>query len=204
MLSVGKRAIDLHAIGEKLEFNDAREVTRGQRSEGVLTLGPGRDGPGAHIHTQQVEGFEVLSGTLVVVASGKSVTLRAGDSCLVAAGEAHTFRNGDKTTPVVAKVWYEPALNVEWMLQSLGELAMDRGGDWRKAPLLRSAYVMFLLRREQRLAGIPFWAQDMLLGTLAAVARITGQAAGVRRSLSDTDTAGNPALEPTARKPEAR
>ena len=64
MLSVGKRAIDLHAIGEKLEFNDAREVTRGQRSEGVLTLGPGRDGPGAHIHTQQVEGFEVLSGTL--------------------------------------------------------------------------------------------------------------------------------------------
>jgi hypothetical protein len=52
-----KRAIDLHAIGEKLEFNDARERTGGRRSEGILTLGPGNKGPMAHIHTRQVEGF---------------------------------------------------------------------------------------------------------------------------------------------------
>ena len=190
MLNVAKRAIDLHAIGEKLEFNGAREATRGQRSEGILTLGPGREGPGAHIHTQQVEGFEVLSGTLVVVASGRSVTLQAGESYLVAAGEAHTFRNGDKTTPVVAKFRYEPALNIEWMLQSLGEWAMDRGGDWKNMPVLPAAYIMFILRREYRLAGMPSWAQDVLFGSLAALARVTGQAKRVRRPLSDNGTAG--------------
>lgn len=185
-----KRAIDLHAIGEKLEFNDARERTGGQRSEGILTLGPGNEGPPAHIHTRQVEGFEVLSGTLMLVAGGKAVTVRAGESFLVPAGEAHTFRNGDKTTPVVARFWYEPALNIEWMLQSLGEWAMDRGGDWKKAPLLPAAYVMFILRREYRLAGMPSWAQDVLLGSLAAVARITGQAKRVKRPLRGSGTAG--------------
>ena len=80
MLDASKRAIDLHAIGEKIEFSDARERTRGRRSDGIITLGPGRDGPSAHIHTQQVEGFEVLSGTMVVVAGGRSVTLRTGES----------------------------------------------------------------------------------------------------------------------------
>jgi len=45
MLDASKRAIDLHAIGEKIEFSDARERTRGRRSDGIITLGPGRDGP---------------------------------------------------------------------------------------------------------------------------------------------------------------
>jgi Protein of unknown function (DUF3052) len=51
----------------------------------------------------------------------------------------HKPRNDDKTTPVVAKFWYEPALNTEWMLQSMGEWAMEGGGDWRKVPLLPAA-----------------------------------------------------------------
>lgn len=190
MLSVGKRAIDLHAIGEKLEFSDARERTRGQRSEGILTLGPGRSGPPAHIHTRQVEGFEVLNGTLVLVAGGRSVTVRAGESFLVAAGEEHTFRNGDQTTPVVAKFWYEPALDIEWMLQSIGEWAMERGGDWKNMPLLPAAYIMFLLRRQYRLAGMPFWVQDVLFGLLAGVAYVTGQARRVSRPLADHHMAG--------------
>ena len=185
MLDAGKRAINLHAIGEKLKFSDARERTRGRRSDGIITLGPGRDGPSAHIHTQQVEGFEVPSGTMVVVAGGRPVTLRTGESFLVAHGEAHTCRNGDKTTPVVAKFWFEPALNLEWMLQSMGEWAMDRGGDWKKVPLLPAAYILFLLRREYRLAGIPFWVQDLLFGVLGGVAHITGQAKRVIRPVRD-------------------
>ena len=96
MSNVGKRAIDLHALGERLEFNDAREQSRGQRSEGIVTLGPWRDGPGAHIHTRQVEGFEVLSGTMVIAAGGRSVTLRAGES---SSRPASPIRFGTATRP---------------------------------------------------------------------------------------------------------
>ncbi len=142
----------------------------------MLTLGPGRDGPGAHIHTQQVEGFEVVSGTLVVVAGGVSTALTPGQSLVVPAGESHTFRNGDAATPAEARFWFEPALNTEWMLQTMGEWAMARGGDWAKVPPLSAAYLFYVMRREYRLARIPYWVQDVVLGLLAGVAVITGQA----------------------------
>jgi mannose-6-phosphate isomerase-like protein (cupin superfamily) len=179
-----KPAIDLYAIGEKLEFNDARERTRGGRSEGIVTLGPGRDGPGAHIHTRQIEGFKVLSGTLVVIVNGHATTLQAGESVVVKPGEAHTFKNPDGDRPAVAEFWYEPALSIEWMLQRLGEWAMSRGGDWKRVPILPAAYLMFLLRDEYRLAGMPFWLQDVLFGSLAGVALITGQARDMRRPVA--------------------
>lgn len=185
-----KRAIDLHVIDEKLEFNDVRERTGGQRSEGILTLGPGNEGPMAHIHTHQVEGFEVLSGSLVLVVGGTSVTLRAGESFVVPAGQVHKPRNDDTTTSVVAKFWYEPALNTEWMLQSMGEWAMERGGDWRKVPLVPTACLMFRLRGEYRLAGMPFWLQDVLFGILTVVAHITGQATRVGRPVRVYPVAG--------------
>ncbi len=181
MDAMTKPIIDLHRIGEKLEFTDAREHTRGQRSEGVVTLAPGGHGPSPHLHLGQVEGFEVVSGTLVLTVDGRTVTLRAGESCEVRAGEVHTFRNGDLRTPVVARFWYEPALQTEWMLQTMGGWAAARGGDWKRVPLLPTAYLLFLVRKEYRLAGLPFWLQDAVLGVLAGIAVITGQARGLRQ-----------------------
>jgi uncharacterized cupin superfamily protein len=143
MLPVEKRPIDLPAIGERLEFTDARERTGGLRSDGILTLGPGRSGPEAHAHILQVEGFEVLSGALELVTGGSSVTLRAGESFLVSAGVHHTFRNADETSQVVA--------------------------------LLPAAHLLFRLRRQYRLASMPFWAQDLLFGVLSGVASLTGR-----------------------------
>jgi len=180
METIPKAIIDLHRIGERLEFTDARERTGGLRSEGIVTLAPGRNGPGAHVHLGQVEGFEVLSGNMVLIVGGRTVTLRAGESLEVRAGEAHTFRNGDQVTSVVAKFWYEPALRTEWMLQTMGEWAVARGGDWKNMPLLPAAYLLFLLRKEYRLAGMPFWLQDVVLGCLAGIAVITGRARGLR------------------------
>jgi mannose-6-phosphate isomerase-like protein (cupin superfamily) len=187
MDATSKPIIDLHRIGEKLEFADARERTGGRRSEGVVTLAPGRNGPGAHIHLGQVEGFEVLSGTMVLTAGGRTVTLRAGESLEVRSGEAHTFRNGDQGTAVVARFWYEPALNTEWMLQTMGGWAVARGGDWKRVPLLPAAYLLFLLRKEYRLAGMPFWLQDIVFGLLAGIAVITGQVRGLRYPASSRE-----------------
>lgn len=175
MDSGNKPVIDLHRIGEKLEFTDARERTRGGRSEGVVTLAPGRTGPGAHIHLGQIEGFEVLSGTLVIVSGGNTHSLQPGQSHVVPSGESHTFRNGNQHEPVVARFWYEPALHTEWMLQTMGEWAVARGGDWNNLPLLPASYLFFRMRSEYRFAGMPFWLQDVLLGFLAGIAVITGE-----------------------------
>lgn len=169
-----KRAIDLHAIGERIQFNDARERTNGRRSEATLSLGPGNKGPGAHMHIGQEEGFKVLSGKLIVTIGKKEVALGPGESAVIRSGEAHNFRNASSTERVEAEFWYEPALNIEWMLQSMGESAMDNGGDWKKAPILTVLHALWKMRREYRFAGMPFWLQDALIGFGALIARLSG------------------------------
>lgn len=72
----------------------------------------------------------------------------------------------------------------------MGEWAMDRGGDWRNVPLLPAACIMFRLRGEYRLAGMPFWLQDVLFGILTVVAHVTGQAKQVGRPVRDDQDAG--------------
>lgn len=171
-----KRVIDLHKIGEKLAFNDARERTNGQRSEGILTVSPGSKGPGAHAHTKQLEGFEVLSGQMIAVVNGQEIIVNAGDSVIVQPNEDHTFKNGSQTEPLVAKFWYEPALNTEWMLQTMGEDAMKNGGDWAKVSLLPAMFMMYKLRHEYRIAGMPVWLQNILFGIGAGIAKLTGAA----------------------------
>ena len=103
-----KPVIDLHKIGEKLEFNDSREQTNGQRSEGILTLGAGKDGPGAHIHTRQLEGFEVISGMMIAKVNGKETAVKPGETIIVQAGESHTFKNGSSSEPLVARFGTNP------------------------------------------------------------------------------------------------
>lgn len=169
-----KQAIDLHKIGEKLEFNDSREKTNGQRSEGIMTIGAGRKGPPPHAHTKQVEGFEVISGQMVAIVNGKETILHAGQTILVHPDEDHTFKNASQTEELVARFWYEPALNTEWMLQTLGDEAVKNGGDWSKAGLLPTLYIMHKMRWEYRLAGMPVWVQNLMFGAGAAIAKLTG------------------------------
>ena len=171
-----KPAVDLRADGEHIQFNDARERTGGLRSEGVVTLAPGGPGPGTHIHTRQNEGFEVVSGTMLVTLHGEEATLEPGDSVVVQAGEVHTFRNGSDTSELVVRFWYEPALRLEWMLQTMGEMAMERGGAWKNVPLLEGGHILFAMRSEYRFAGWPFWLQDVVFGLLAGLAVLTGRA----------------------------
>lgn len=152
-----KTPIDLYKIGEHLHFNDSRETTNGKRSEGILTVGAGKSGPPPHRHLMQEEGFEVISGEMIAIVEGKEVSVKAGETVVVKPGEAHTFKNGSVTEKMVAKFWFEPALNMEWMLQTFGEEAMKRGGSWTNALLLQMFYCMHKMKKEYRVAGMPFW-----------------------------------------------
>ncbi len=169
-----KTAIDLHKIGEKLEFNDTREQSNGQRSEGIMTIGAGRKGPPAHAHTKQLEGFEVTSGQMVAIVNGKEIIVNAGETVIVQPDEDHTFKNGSQSESLVAKFWYEPALNTEWMLQTLGDDAVKNGGDWDKVSPLSAMYLMYKMRHEYRYSKMPVWLQNILLGIGAGIAKLMG------------------------------
>lgn len=51
---------------------------------------------------------------------------------------------------------------------------MQNGGNWVKVPLLSTAYLMYQMRKEYRIAGMPHWLQDVLLGLLASIAKLIG------------------------------
>ena len=113
---------------------------------------------------------------MVAKIDGSESRLGPGESTVVRPGQSHTFRNGKADEPLVMDFWFDPAGNAEWMLQSLGDLATIRGGSWSKAPLLESAYILFRVRDEYRLAGMPGWVQDALFAPLAGLAKVTGRA----------------------------
>lgn len=175
-----KRVIDLYKIGERIAFNNTRELTKGARSEGMLTLAARSGGPLTHVHIGQTESFEVISGKLLVIMDNKEHVINAGQTITIPNNVVHTFKNANANEPVEAKFWFEPALNAEWMLQTLGESAMDNGGDWAKASLLQMGYLMYLLRREYRLGGLPNWLQDVIFGLLYRLAIITGEAKKIK------------------------
>lgn len=154
-------------------FNNARELTNGQKSEGILTLEPFEKGPPEHIHINQTEYFEVMSGELIVKVKGESIKLKIGDRTEIANGDRHTYFN-ESNKKVVAKFGYEPALNIQWMLDTLEQGDSKNGGNWNKIPILETGFILFNLRKEYRLANLPFWLQDILFGTLSKIADLIG------------------------------
>ena len=157
----------------KSRFSNARELTNGQKSEGILTLEPNEEGPPEHIHTKQIEYFEVLFGELTVKIEGQYIKLKIGDRTEIKKGLRHTYFN-NTNEKVQAKFGYEPALNIQWMLDTLESSDHKNGGDWNKIPILETGFVLYNLRAEYRLSKLPFWLQDILFGTLSKLAQITG------------------------------
>jgi Cupin domain len=157
----------------KSRFTNAREISNGKLSEGFLSLEPNEKGPPEHIHLMQKEIFEVISGELTVLIEGERRKLKTGDKTEILKGQRHTYLN-ETDKKVEAKFGYEPALNIQWMLDTLESNDYKNGGNWNKIPLFETAFVLFHLRKEYRLAKLPFWAQDVLFGTLSKMAQMLG------------------------------
>jgi mannose-6-phosphate isomerase-like protein (cupin superfamily) len=157
----------------KSRFTDARETTQGQKSEGFLSLEPFEKGPPEHIHTKQTEYFEVLLGELSIKLEAKIFVLKEGEKIQIEKGQAHTYFN-DTNEKVEARFTYEPALNIQWMLDTLESNDKKNGGDWNRIPIFETGYILFNLRDEYRLAKLPFWLQDVFFGTISTFAKILG------------------------------
>lgn len=166
--------IHLEKQGETLSFPTPENEITGYL-EIDLMMAPGKSGPTPHIHTLSDEGFEVISGTLVLTIDGKESVLNAGEKGIVKAGQVHTFKNGSESEPLIVKGFIEPALNFKWLISEMAKSANERGGSWDDVSLIQAGYMLFLLRKEYRLGGIPFFIQDILFGILAMIAKFSGK-----------------------------
>src|SRR3954469_22116687 len=110
--------------GERIEFIATAKDTNGERLEFELALPPDGHVPGAHVHPEQEERFHVLEGTMRFRLGMRTIVAGPGETVVVPAGRVHRFANGGES-PARARVEVTPALDMEDLLETTTELALE-------------------------------------------------------------------------------
>jgi len=171
-------SLRLENQGEVLTFFGPADSTA-PSVEVELRLAPGAAGPEMHMHPQQSETFQVVSGRLTVVVEGDARVAEPGETVTVAPGQRHSFSNGSDSDELVARVTVAPALHFQWFLTESAASAIRGGGRWKDMSLLEAGYILNQVPDEYRLAGVPALVQRLLFRLLATVAVLTGKAGNV-------------------------
>jgi hypothetical protein len=146
-------------------LKDGREVLF---LEGVLP--PHSDGPPMHVHLDQDEGVEVISGRLSAIVDGKSITLGPGERAFVPRGLRHRWWNaGDE--PLVLNGTAEPAGDLDQFLEGMFAI-LNASKSGRPSPF----YIAHLSLRHpsQRVSPAPAWVDRILFRIIVAIGTVVG------------------------------
>ena len=110
--------------GEKITFIQTAADTHGELLEIELELSPDGAVPGAHIHPEQEERFEVIEGAMAFRMGLRKVAAGPGDVVTVPAGKVHAFKNAGGESARV-RVQVRPALQMERLFETTVALAED-------------------------------------------------------------------------------
>lgn len=160
--------------GEKVIWRKVAADTQGQLLQGDLYAEPGGFVAAAHVHPNQEERFEVVSGRLRIRIDGEERLLSPGDVAVIPPGRPHVWWNaGEEVVHVVGE--FRPALRTEMFFETFFGLATDGKTNRKGLPNpLRLAVLMREYEDELQLARPPLRAQKVLFGPLAAVGRLLG------------------------------
>src|SRR3954452_17002929 len=110
--------------GEKITFIQTAADTDGELLEIQLELSPDGAVPGAHIHPEQEERFEIVEGTMSFRMGLKKIVAGPGEVVTVPAGRVHAFKNAGAETARL-RVQVRPALAMEGLFETAVALAED-------------------------------------------------------------------------------
>jgi quercetin dioxygenase-like cupin family protein len=166
--------LDHPVTGERVIWRKVAAETDGQLLQGDLFARPGGYVAAAHVHPNQEERFEVLSGTLKLRVDGVDRLLATGDVAVIPAGMSHVWWNaGEEDAHVLGE--FRPALRTEVFFETFFGLATD--GKTNRKGLPNPVHLAVLMREyenELHLASPPLRAQKALFAPLAAVGRLVG------------------------------
>ena len=173
MLRAGD-VIENPVTGERVVVIEGGEDTGGTHVVGELTVSPGGQVVGEHIHDHLDETFEVLSGRISVRLDGRDFELGEGERAFVPRGSAHDWWN-DSGENVVVRVRVEPAGRFEEMLTTVFALARaGRTNAKGKPGPLQLALFAREFEPTIRLTRPPRIVQRIVFGILAPIARMRG------------------------------
>lgn len=163
--------------GERIIFRKTSADTGGELLAFELFLAPDGHVPGAHVHPEQEERFEVVKGTMKFQKGLKTVGARAGDTVVVPPRVAHRFANaGDEPAHVLVEV--RPALKMEQLFETATALA--REGRTNRKGLPKPLDLALFVREFEREVRAPVVPAGVVRAAIAPLAWLAG-----RRGLDD-------------------
>jgi quercetin dioxygenase-like cupin family protein len=182
------QTIENPVSGEKITFIRTAADTDGELLEIELELTADGAVPGAHLHPEQEERFEVREGTMAFRMGLKRIVAGPGEVVTVPAGKVHAFKNaGDETAKV--RVQVRPALAMEQLFETTVALAEDGRTTAKGMP--RPLDLALFVREFQREVRAPFPPAPVVRAMLAPLAWVA-----TRRGHGERYAA--PALAPAA------
>jgi mannose-6-phosphate isomerase-like protein (cupin superfamily) len=139
--------------GERIVFRKTAADTGGELLAFELFLAPDGHVPGAHVHPQQEERFEVVEGTMTFRRGLQTVFTRAGDTVVVPPGVVHRFENAGEM-PVHVLVEVRPALRMEQLFETAAALA--REGRTNRKGLPKPLELALFVREFEQEVRAPF------------------------------------------------
>ncbi|MGH2997338.1 MAG: cupin domain-containing protein [Gaiellaceae bacterium] len=169
--------IENPVTGERLTFIRTGRETNGEAVVIEVAVRPGGFVAAAHVHPNQSERFEVVSGTLGMKAGREKLELGPGETVTVVPGTPHKFWNaGDDEVRFVTEV--RPALQFASLIETMFGLAADGKTNRKGMPNpLRLAVIANAHFGVVRLPFPPAWAQKAGLALGAPLGRLLGYGA---------------------------
>jgi quercetin dioxygenase-like cupin family protein len=162
--------------GERIAFRSTSADTGGELLAFDLTLTPDGHVPGAHVHPEQEERFEIVAGTMEFRLGRKKVVAGPGETVVVPPGVRHRFANaGDDEARLRVEV--RPALKMEQLLETTVALAHE--GNTNRKGMPRPVHLALFVREYEREVKAPFPPPRVvraLMAPLAAFGRLRGHA----------------------------
>ena len=161
------QTIENPVSGEKITFIQTAADTDGELLEIELELTADGAVPGAHIHPEQEERFEIVAGTMAFRMGLRKIVAGPGEVVTVPAGRMHAFKNaGDETAKVNVQV--RPALNMAELFETTVALAED--GRTTSKGMPKPLDLALFVRRYQREVKAPFPPAPVVRAVLAPLA----------------------------------
>jgi quercetin dioxygenase-like cupin family protein len=165
--------ISIPTTGDTYEFLETAADSKGERVSMKATIRNRGPLVPRHFHVLQDETFEVISGRLTVLVDDQTKTLSAGESITLPKTIPHNHYN-DEVEPVTYIHSVTPALDFEYLIENLAGLAADGKGKNGKYGLLQELVSLRYLDSKSYLADVPVGLQNLMMKTIAPIARLFG------------------------------
>lgn len=183
------RIIEDPITKQRITFLKTARETSGELLRFEVCMGPGGF-IRKHVHPNQQERVEIISGTLRFRIRGRERSLASGETLVVNPGEVHEVHN-ESGTDAIFVVEARPALRTERGLEIMFGLAKDgmTNQNGRPKNVLQRGLIAYDCMNEVALSGVPLVLQRAVVAPIAALGHLLGYRSGYSRYARYSDDA---------------